>query len=67
MRKNQCHHAVLRPNAVALAKLDTSLVEVDALKHLQAGSRRGLHPALDALLPVTLDKAFKGEIPCWRP
>ena len=35
--------------------------EVDALKRLQAESRRGLHSPLDALLPAILDRAFKGE------
>jgi hypothetical protein len=36
--------------------------EVDVLKRLQGGSRRGLHAPLDALLPAILDRAFKGEL-----
>jgi hypothetical protein len=36
--------------------------EVDALKCLQAESRHGLHPPLDALLPAILNRAFKGEL-----
>ena len=45
-----------------VAELDALQAEVDALKRLQAESRRGLHPALDALLPAILDRAFKGEL-----
>ena len=45
-----------------VAELDALQVEVDALKQLQAESRRGLHPALDALLPAVLDRAFNGEL-----
>jgi len=44
-----------------VSELDTLQTEVDALKRLQAESRRSLHPTLDALLPALLDRAFKGE------
>ena len=44
------------------AELDALQAEVDALKRLQAETRRGLHPALDALLPAILDRACKGEL-----
>jgi len=44
------------------AETDALQAEVDALKRLQAESRRGLHPTRDALLPAILDKAFKGEL-----
>jgi hypothetical protein len=36
--------------------------ELDALKRLQAESRRGLHAPLAALRPTILDRAFKGEL-----
>jgi hypothetical protein len=49
-------------NTRIVAELDTLPAEVDALKHLQAESRRGLHPIMDALLPAILDHAFKGEL-----
>jgi hypothetical protein len=55
-----------------VAKLDALQAEVDALKRLQAESRQGLHPPLDAFppspslrwtgLPAILDRAFKGEL-----
>jgi len=32
------------------------------MKRLQAESRRGLHPPLDALLAALLDRALKGEL-----
>jgi hypothetical protein len=38
------------------------LSEVDELKRLQAESRRGLHPTLNAMLSAILDRAFKGEL-----
>ena len=43
-------------------ELEPLEAEVDALKRLQAESRRCLHPSLDALLPAILDRAFKGEL-----
>lgn len=44
------------------AKPNRQNVGMDARKRPQAESRRGLHPTLDALLPVLLDRAFKGEL-----
>lgn len=41
-----------------LTKLDALLVEVAALKRLQAETAA----ELEALLPAILDKAFKGEL-----
>jgi type I restriction enzyme, S subunit len=40
------------------AELDALQTGVDALKRLQAETAAGL----DALLPVILDRAFKGEL-----
>ena len=40
------------------AERDALQAEVDALKRLQAGSRRGLRTPLDALLPAIRERAF---------
>ena len=45
-----------------VTELDALQAEVDALKHRQAGSRRGLHGPLDGLLPATRARACKGEM-----
>ena len=45
-----------------VAEQDASQAQVDALKRLQAESRRGLHAPLAVLLPAILDRAFKGEL-----
>ena len=45
-----------------VAEQDALQPEVEALKHLQAESRRRLHPMLDSLLPAILDRSFKGEL-----
>jgi hypothetical protein len=44
------------------AGLDAFQAGADALKRLQAESRRGLHSTLDAFLPAILDRVFKGEL-----
>jgi len=41
-----------------VSELDALQAEVDRLKHLQEETSK----ELDALLPSTLDKAFKGEL-----
>jgi len=46
-----------------VVELDALQAEVDALKRLQAESRRGLHAPLDALLPALLDRAWTPSPP----
>jgi len=48
----------LREQRRLVSELDALQAEVDALKRLQTETAAGL----DALLPVILDKAFKGEL-----
>ena len=43
-------------------QIESRVATLDALKRLRAESRQCLHPPLDALLPATLDRAFKGEL-----
>ena len=56
----KCRCSLVSERHRIVAELDALQAEVDALKRLQAESRRGLHSALDALLPAILDRAFKG-------
>ena len=61
-----CHIAGFQPSEQRriVTELDALQAEGDALKRLQAetAGRLGLHAPMDALLPATLDRAFKGEL-----
>jgi len=56
----KCRCSLVSERHQIVAEPDALQAEVDALKRPQAESRRGLHPALDALRPAILDRAFKG-------
>src|SRR5438552_5470282 len=57
-----CRCSLVSERHRIVAELDALQAEEDALKRLQAESRRGLHPALDALLPASSTGPSKGHL-----